>query len=114
MGSKRDHEGEIYIDSRHGPISEEVLRWAGLPLTAGRGEYRGAFFVCSHCQATVYINPQRNRERAWCRKCDHYLCDACGAQLAATGACKTYKQVVDEVLEAAAKQGAASPSILLR
>jgi hypothetical protein len=38
----------------------------------------------------------RNRERAYCRKCDHYICDGCGASAAQTGICKPFKQVLDE------------------
>lgn len=103
---KRDLEGEIYIDSRHGPISEEALRWAGLPLEAGKGVYTGAFYVCSHCQYTVYLNPKRNRDREWCRYCDHYICDACGIEKKNGAQCVTHKQKVEELLELAERSGA--------
>lgn len=115
MGSKRDHEGYLFIDSRNGPISEEVLRWAGLPENAGRGIFETATYTCSHCQVVVYLNPKRNRERAWCKKCDHYICDACGALYGMNYECVPYRKRLDDALEAAAKQSepTANPVILL-
>jgi len=32
---------------------------------------------CSHCGGVVVLNPQRIRARAYCRSCDHYICDDC-------------------------------------
>jgi hypothetical protein len=36
-----------------------------------------ATITCSHCNSIVVKNPLRVRERAYCSKCDHYICDSC-------------------------------------
>lgn len=33
--------------------------------------------TCTHCQCVVVLNPLRSRERGYCSKCDHYICDEC-------------------------------------
>lgn len=115
--SKRSQEGYLLIDNRFTPgLSDEMLREAGLdlPAGAGRGVIEVPTYTCSHCQVVVMLNPNRQRERAYCRKCDHYICDNCGAIRAANGgACKTFNQLLDEVQEAAARQDQAATSIIL-
>ena len=104
MSSKRSHEGYLLIDSRFTPgFSDLEAIAAGLPVGAGRGVFEAPTYTCSHCQYVVVINPARNRERAHCRKCDHYICDACGAALALSGICRTFKQVIYEIQERADK-----------
>lgn len=103
--SKRSHEGYLLIDNRSSEgVSDELLRSGGaeLPAGAGRGMFEAAVIICSHCQAGVVLNPLRNRERAYCAKCDHYLCDRCGAIAAQTRECRTFKQLIEEVQEKAA------------
>lgn len=91
------------IDHRYSPgISPELLKACDMPMEAGRGFFEAATYTCSHCQRVVIINPLRNRDRAYCRKCDHYICDQCGAVMAATLECKTFKQIIDEVQNAVA------------
>ena len=34
-------------------------------------------YLCSHCQRTIILRPERMRPRAVCRKCDHIVCDRC-------------------------------------
>lgn len=63
-------------------------------------------YTCTHCCTVVVMNPDRRRERYKCRGCDHLICDNCGAARAAGAACKTFKQLVDEVLTAAEKTSA--------
>lgn len=71
---------------------------------AGRGVFECATYTCSHCHRVVKIEPLRTRERAYCPKCDHKLCDNCGAIRAATGGeCKTVAQFMDELQERAAR-----------
>ena len=31
--------------------------------------------TCCHCGRIVVLNPNRQRQRNWCMKCDHYVCD---------------------------------------
>lgn len=103
MSSKRSHEGYLLIDNRAGAgFTDEVGQVANLPPGAGRGLFEAPTYTCSHCQTVVILNPMRNRERAYCPKCDHYICDVCGTARAANGGqCKTFKQVIEEVQEAA-------------
>jgi hypothetical protein len=86
MRSKRSHEGWLYIDNRDAPAvtAAQAAAWAPGREVVGagvNGVYESALITCSHCQRTVVLNPQRSRERGYCRKCDHYICDspACNA-----------------------------------
>lgn len=99
--SSRSQEGYLMIDHRASPgISDEVMLKQGLPAGAGKGLFEAPTFTCSHCETVVVINPLRNRERTFCGKCDHYICDRCGAVMAETKECKTYKQIIEETQEA--------------
>jgi hypothetical protein len=97
--SLRSHEGYLMIDhSQTMGVPDEVVVSQGLPAGAGKGLFEAPTFTCSHCQTIVIINPNRTRERAYCRGCDHLLCDPCGAERAKTFKCRTYNQLVDEYL----------------
>lgn len=99
MKSLRNHEGAFLLDHRHAaPVPDELVIAAGLPVGAGRGLFEAPTYTCKHCQRVVVVNPLRNRERAYCRGCDHLLCDGCGAERARTGQCKTIDQKIDEFL----------------
>lgn len=104
MKSKRSHEGYLLLDnSVNQGVPEALVHQAGFPVGAARGKFECATITCSHCQTVLIVNPLRTRPRAWCSKCDHYLCDACGMALHQTGVCRTFKQVAEEVVEAAVK-----------
>jgi hypothetical protein len=105
MSSKRSKEGYLMIDHRATePVKDEVMVRNGLPPGAGRGMFESATYTCSHCEYVVVLNPNRTREREYCRGCDSYICDGCGALKKNGAVCKTYAQIVDETLNAAAKQ----------
>lgn len=92
MKTQRSKESYLLMDNRAGP---------GLP---GVPQFlEAATFTCSHCQRIVFINPQRTRERAFCRKCDHYLCDECGIVAQQSLIHKPFAQVLDEAQELAEK-----------
>lgn len=102
MRSHRAAEGAILLDHRNNEgVPDEIMVAQGLPAGAGRGLFEAATYNCSHCQFTVVINPLRNRDRAYCAKCDHLICDECGARKAAGADCVPWKKVVDDALEAA-------------
>lgn len=102
MKSIRSLEGEILIDHRNSPgVSSELLIANGLPPESGRGIYEGVTYTCGHCQRIVFVNSLRNRERHFCRGCEHVICDGCAAEKAKTLTCRPFKQVVDELLTAA-------------
>jgi hypothetical protein len=97
--SLRSHEGYLMLDHTNNQgIPDELVVASGLPLGAGKGLFEAPTFTCHHCQTIVIINPNRTRERAYCRGCDHLLCDACGAERARTGKCRPFNQVIDEYL----------------
>lgn len=92
------------MDHRDSPgIPDEIVARADLPPGSGRGIFEAPSYTCKHCCRVVIINPKRNRERAYCRGCEHLLCDDCGAERTRTGLCRTFDQVIDEMLNQAAK-----------
>lgn len=115
MTSLRSHEGWMYIDNRNNPgVDDATMVRMGYEPGAGRGLYESATYTCNHCNAVVVIEPKRTRERGFCRKCSHKICDACATIMAQTFECKTMAQVIDETLESVEKQAeTAQPSILL-
>lgn len=73
MKTKRAQEGYLLIDHRNSP-GVRTLKC----VAAGPGEILEApTITCSHCQAIMIVNPGRTRERGYCAKCDHYICDTC-------------------------------------
>lgn len=81
MLTKRSQEGVILIDHRNSPgISPEFMRANNLsgPAVEGGKVYESAVVVCKHCGTDVILNPNRSRDREYCRACDGYVCDKCG------------------------------------
>jgi hypothetical protein len=108
MHSKRSHEGYLLIDHRESPgVPDALLHALGvpMPLGAGQGLFEAPTITCSHCQTVLILNPLRTRERAYCAKCDHYICDGCGAALAQSGVCTPFRQVIETVQNQAATGG---------
>lgn len=82
MSSLKRHEGYIMVDNRASPgLPEDIARNAGYdPAQCGEGKlYESATLTCSHCKNAFVKNPFRIRERPYCAKCDHYICDWCDA-----------------------------------
>ena len=102
MKTLRSQEGYFMMDHRNaGGVAPDSLVVAnGLPPGAGRGLFESATFTCSHCQVVVVLNPDRSRERAHCKGCNHLICDSCGAERARTGLCRTFNQLIDEHINA--------------
>src|SRR6266404_2540571 len=102
--SKRSQEGYLLIDNRHSPgISDDLLNTVGpkLPPGAGRGMFEAPTVTCSHCHTVVVVNPARTRERAYCVKCDHYICDRCGLVLKQLGVCQPFEKTIYDTQERA-------------
>jgi len=112
MKSLRSNEGYFLLDHRNSPgVADELVVKEGLLPGAGRGVFESATFTCSHCQVIVVLNPDRSRERGYCRKCDHLICDACETAKAQSGGeCRSFKRLVDVLLNDAAKGGEVSQS----
>jgi hypothetical protein len=112
--TKRQREGYLMIDHRNSPgMDEASMVAAGLPADAGRGLFESPTATCNHCCAQVVLNPNRTRERAYCRACDSYLCDACGVERARTLTCTTIDQRMNDMLTAAERQTDVSESRIL-
>lgn len=101
MNSKRSHEGYLMIDHRSSPgVADEIMVKRGLPAGSGNGLFECATYTCNHCErgvTVVYKGSTKVRETAWCKKCDHYLCDDCGAELHRTGVCYPFKARIDDL-----------------
>lgn len=107
MSTLTKHDGYLMIDHRASPgIPPEVARQLGLdPHQVGEGKVlETSTLSCSHCGGVVMLNPARRRERAYCHKCDHYICDGC-AFLAAqpTYMHLPYRAYADRVVDLAEK-----------
>lgn len=84
--SKKSHEGYLLIDH------------SASPGTAGVGEgsrFEAATYTCFHCQKIVVIHPRRTRDRGYCGKCDHYVCDGCEDIRVKTGECVPFIKLVE-------------------
>ena len=105
MPSKKNPDGYLEINNNGAP---PPTRDFGTKDTIGGGvqHLETSFFMCSHCQAQVVVNPEpfRKREPSYCPKCDHYICQRCELiRVASGGACKPFKKVIDELLTKAAR-----------
>lgn len=110
--TQRNKEGYLMIDNRNNEgMPDALVVSVGLPLIAAKGLFEAPTYTCSHCNAVVVLNPNRQRERAHCRGCDHLICDNCNVIRLQTMKCKTFKQIVDETILAAERQ--ADNAILL-
>jgi hypothetical protein len=104
MSSKRSLEGYMLIDNSNSPgVPDCVVVPHGLPPGAGKIKFESATITCSHCECVVVLNPDRSRSRGYCKKCDHYICDACEAMRVAGKQCYPYKAMVLDQLELADK-----------
>ncbi len=115
--SKRSSEGYLMINHKDSPgLTDEFLGKIQqacpgedtLPPGSGHGMFETSTVSCSHCQAMVILNPLRNRQRGWCGRCGHYVCDRCAGLLKIGVPCKPFAQIIEEVLEAAI-QGKPTP-----
>jgi len=71
MSSLKRHDGELQIDNR--------ATGGAVPGFGNASNYSAPTITCCHCGGVVMLNPLRERPRNYCRKCDRYICDGCGA-----------------------------------
>lgn len=107
--SRKELEGYLCIDHTVSPgISQEEAIKAGnrtIPVPGGK-KFETAWFMCGHCFPTrvVVRNPDRERERGFCPKCDRLVCDDCElTRVLSGGECADRKKKADEFLEKALK-----------
>ena len=93
------------IDHRDSPgISADFAADNNLPVGVQGGQlFESAIAVCHHCGSDVLLHPDRSRPREWCRKCDAYICDNCGAAAKAGAPHVTYMQQFEDAYEEIAR-----------
>jgi hypothetical protein len=80
LKSLKRHFGWLMIDHSASPgIPADVARQIGInPDLVAEGVITEMHTLsCSHCGTHVALNPDRTRERGYCKFCDHYICDVC-------------------------------------
>lgn len=99
--SKRRLEGYLMIDHR-------LTGAPGPAMNGGKrhGLYESSVVTCIHCQRQVVLRPDRTRERAWCFKCDRYLCDACGFLMKSNPCPGSYNSYLDRLQTQLIREGA--------
>ena len=88
MSSLRRHEGWLLVDHSASPgLPEDIARASGYdPKHVAAGKvYESATITCRHCGNAYLKNPLRTRDRAYCRLCDHYICDICDKERSRPG-----------------------------
>ena len=101
---KTDRDGYLLIDESACPVGT---------LTQAPMKHEMKTYTCQHCNSIVVMNPYRQRERQYCRRCDGYICDNCALVRQQTLTCKPFTAVVDELLEAAERQATSGSPIVL-
>ncbi|WP_291988328.1 hypothetical protein [Luteitalea sp.] len=94
--------GYVIVDHTNSPglSAADVAHVPGQVAIPGGTVFERDMLSCSHCQATVLLNPARVRDRAVCPKCHAYICDRCEtARVAAGGACVPFEAVLDRAGE---------------
>lgn len=74
--------GYYMVDHRAGPgLPADFYYRQGidLPGPVGGRLFEADILTCGHCSQSHIKNPERTRDRAYCRQCDHYICDGCQA-----------------------------------
>ena len=77
------HEGYLLIDHRASPgVPDAIAVKTGFdPKQLREGKIlESATTKCAHCLCVVIKHPMRIRERAFCQKCNQYICDWCDAE----------------------------------
>ncbi len=105
MGSLKQHAGYLHIDHRDSPglTARDVANMPGAFAVPGGSVLERDVLTCSHCERAVVLEPLRTRDRGYCQKCNHYVCDSCELIRAKTGACIPIKQTLDRMLNYAEK-----------
>lgn len=98
--TQKSKEGYLLIDHR-GTVGLTANGGAIIPNNSLM-EY--ATITCKHCQQQIIRNPLRARDRHYCPKCDHYICDRCEIiRVASGGDCVTFEEIIAKVQEKALK-----------
>ena len=117
MFSQRSLEGYMEIDHRESPgfsVDQAFgMGWRRIATQVGKGQRAQVpTAICGHsrkgflCERMVILNPLRTRDRGWCPKCQHYLCDECELlRVLSGGECLAKQKLIDEHMDREAKKG---------
>lgn len=113
MPSLRSRAGYIEIDHRDGPgVTAADLARVGAPARfepAGPGTVTKADVkYCAHCARAVLLNPERERPRGYCGKCDAYVCDRIECRVE----CRPIAKLMDTLQNLAVKGQRATPAAI--
>lgn len=92
---KQSLEGYLLID--HRAVAAPLSECFGI---AAGSAFESATVECSHCGVTVVLNPNRQRPRGYCPKCDSYVCDNPGCN----SECKPLQKLLDLTQEQLLKE----------
>lgn len=108
--SCKSREGYLMIDHRASPgMPVGFYEKAGIDMpSVGEGKMvEMATLTCKHCCNVFIMNPQRTRERAYCFKCNHYICDICeGVSRLADYVHTPFQKKVDDLQDQMARPNA--------
>lgn len=99
MLTKRSREGELFVDHTFSPgLPADFFEKIGLDAPAvGEGKRMTmATLTCAHCGTPYIKNPDRVRDRPWCRNCDDYICDNCGLLMKLGHSCTPHSKTLDQ------------------
>jgi phage terminase large subunit GpA-like protein len=98
---KRDGEGELELDHTSSPglPPGAAIRRGFEPGDVAEGTvHRVGTMYCPHCGSHVVLNPERQRARNTCMKCNSYICDNCAAAMHDPDYVHhTFMEIVDKV-----------------
>ena len=97
--SLRHGAGYLEVDHRDSPglTPEQVAHVPGA-IAVGKGQrLERDVLNCTHCERAVILHPLRTRDRGYCQKCNHYICDECEAIRVKTGVCTPMRQILDRL-----------------
>lgn len=78
MSSLKRFEGYLLTDHSQGPGMQFYSHTVHSPIYYPKEtKIEQATLWCKHCSASFLPNPDRERQRAYCRTCDAYMCDPC-------------------------------------
>lgn len=101
LKSLRRGAGYLQIDHTNSPgiSADDVARlpFPGAVVAPGGTVTERDIKQCSHCQRGIVLEPLRTRERGYCPRCNHYVCDQCEAIRVKTGECVPFPAVLDKV-----------------
>ena len=109
MFSIREKENYLLVDHRDSPgiSAEEAAKVRSDLVAPGGTRLETSTYKCCGCDKQVILNPDRARNREYCRECFSYMCDTCGLLRKLTGLHRPMKRFIAEYLDSAAKGPAA-------